>query len=125
MSVPTLLPRDVSRRAVQPPGLQAGDVAWSGDDALVVLAALEGSIVAILQVDAYVVPFGQQEVIPTGRRASYLHRLGERALDFAQRSRRAAAAFIDAGSRDELFVLLFSGQDEAEAGHGTARVKAG
>lgn len=125
MSLPTLLPRNLTRRAVQPPGLPPGDLAWSRDDALLVLDALEGSVVAIVQVDAYVVPFGQQEVIPTGRRAGYVYMLGERAADFARRSRQLAAEFIGAGTPDELFALRFSDQDDAESGYGTARIKVG
>ena len=84
-----------------------------------------GSMVAVLQVDAYFIPFGQQEVMHTGRRAAYVYLLGERALEFAQRSRRAATEFIDAGAPDELFVLLFSDQDDADAGYGTRAVNAG
>jgi hypothetical protein len=110
---------------VQPPGLPAGDFAWPRDDALGVLKALEGSIIAVLQVDAYVIPYGQQAVIHTGRRAGFIYQRGERASEFAHRSRRSAAEFISAGSRDELFVMLCSGQDDAEAGHGTATVRTG
>jgi hypothetical protein len=125
MTLPTLLPRKVTRRAVQPPGLPAGELAWSRDDALLVLAALEGTIVAILQIDAYVVPYGQPVVIPTGRRAIYVYLPGERAAEFARRSRQLAADFVRAGSPDELFALVFSGQDDAEEGHGTAWIKVG
>jgi hypothetical protein len=110
---------------VQPPGLPVGDLAWVKDDGLAVLRALEGTHVAVLQVDAYAVPYGRQEVIHTGRRAGYLYRLGERASEFAERSRQSATDFISAGASDELFVLLFSDQDDAEAGHGTAAVRAG
>jgi len=122
--LPAELPKDVRRRAVQPPGLPEGDFAWSRDDALVVLETLEGSIIAVFEVNVYVVPFGHQDVIDTGRRVTYDYRVGELAVQFAQRSRQAARDFIDAGSSDELFVLFFSGQDDAEAGHGTAKVRA-
>lgn len=125
MSFTAALPERLRRRAVQPDGLPPGDLAWSRDDALAVLAALEGTIVAVLQVDAYVVPYGHRDVIPTGRRASYLHLPAERALEFAQRSRRSAAEFIEAGSNDELFVLLFFDQDDADAGYGRAKASAG
>lgn len=125
MSVPTGLPSSLSQRAVQLPGLPEDDVAWSKDDAHAVLTALDGWVVAVLQADAYFIPFGQQEVIHTGRRASYVYQLGERALEFALRSRHAAAEFIDAGAPEELFVLLFSDQDDADAGYGTVAVKAG
>jgi hypothetical protein len=125
MSLPPGVPRHIRQRAVQPPGLPARDLAWSRDDALVVLTALEGSIIAVLQVDAYVVPYGQREVIHSGRRATYMYRVGEGASEFAERTRHAAGEFINAGAADELFVLLFSGQDDAEAGHGTATVRAG
>jgi hypothetical protein len=101
MSIPPGLPRHIDQRAVQPPGLPAGDFAWSIDEALAVLTVLEGSKIAVLQVDAYVVPYGQQEVIHTGRRIGFLYQLGERASDFARRSRLSAAEFINAGSRDE------------------------
>jgi hypothetical protein len=110
---------------MQPPGLPEGDSAWSRDDALVVIETLEGSIIAVLQVDVYVMPFGHQEVIHTGRCASYDYNMGELALQFAQRSRHLAQEFVSAGSGDELFVLLFSGQDDADAGHGTFKVRAG
>jgi hypothetical protein len=110
---------------VQPPGLPEGDWAWSRDDALAVLGTLEGSIIAVFQVDVYVVPFGHHEVLHTGRRATYNYYVGERALEFANRSRHLAQEFIAGGSTDELFVLIFSGQDDAEAGHGTFEIKAG
>jgi len=110
---------------VQPPGLPADDPAWAKDDALALLVALEGTIIAVVQVDAYVVPYGRQEVIHSGRRATYSHRLRERASDFAQRSRHSASEFISAGTSDELYVLFFSDQDDAEAAHGTAIVRAG
>jgi hypothetical protein len=119
------LPKNLRRRAVQPPGLPEGDLAWSQDDALAVLKTLEGSITAVFQVDVYMVPFGHHDVIPTGRRASYDYNIGELALRFAERSRHLAQEFIAAGSSDELFVLTFSGQDDAESGHGTFKVRAG
>lgn len=125
MSLPAALPQRLRQRAVQPNGLPPGDLAWSRNDALAVMAALEGTIVAVLQVDAYVVPYGHHDVIPTGRRASFLHLPGERALEFAQRSRQAVTEFVEAGTHDELFVLLFSGQDDADAGYGRARARAG
>ena len=125
MTWPAGLPKNIRRRAVQPPGLPDGDFAWSRDDALVVLETLEGSIIAVFQVDVYVVPFGHHEVIHAGRRASYDYHVGELALQFAQRSRQLAQDFISAGSSDEVFVLLFSGQDDAEAGHGTSNARAG
>jgi hypothetical protein len=125
MSLPPYLPRRASQRAMQPPGLPPGDLAWARDDALALLTALEGTPIAVLQADAYVLPYGQQEVIHTGRRVSYFYQLGERASDFARRSRQSAAEFINAGASDELFVLIFSDQDDAEAGHGTAKVRAG
>ena len=110
---------DVRRRAFQPPGLPEGDWAWSQDDARLALASLAGSVVAVFQVHTYAVPFGQHEVIHTGRGASYTHHAGELALQFAERSRRMAGEFVDAGSSDELFVFWFSGQDDAEATYGT------
>ena len=125
MALPVELPKNLRRRAVQPPGLPESDPAWSRDDALVVLKTLEGSIIAVFQVDVYVVPFGHHDVIPTGRSASYDCNVGELALKFAERSRHLAQEFIAAGSGDELFVLIFSGQDDAEAGHGTFKVRAG
>lgn len=110
---------------MQPPGLPEGDVAWSTDDALTALAELEGTVIAVLHVDAYVVIFGHLEVTPTGRRASYTYEAGESAAQFALRSRQLARQFVRSGSSDELFVLVFSGQDDAEAGHGTFKVRAG
>jgi hypothetical protein len=56
------------------------------------------------------------EVVPTGRRALYLYQPGERASEFAQRTRQSAVEFINEGSLEELFVLLFSDQDDADAG---------
>ncbi len=123
--LPVELPKDLARRAVQPPGLPDGEFAWFGHDALAVLAALEGSIVAVRHVEAYVVIFGHMEVTHAGRRATYTYEVGESAVHFAQRSRQLAHAFIDAGSSDELFVFVFSGQDDAEAGYGTFAVRAG
>jgi hypothetical protein len=73
----------------------------------------------------YVVPFGHQDVIPTGRRATYTYNKGELALQFAERSRQLAGEFVRAGTSDELFVLYFSDQDNVEAGHGTFKVRAG
>jgi len=123
--LPATLPKDVRRRAVQPPGLPDGDFAWTLDDALAVLETLAGTVIAVLQVEAYVVLFGHQDVVPTGRRAIYAWNPGELAAHFAQRSRQAAEEFIRAGSRDEIFAIVFSGQDDAEAGHGTAKLRAG
>lgn len=120
MSLPPLLPEHIRRRAVQPPGLPVGDSAWSKDDALALLATLDASPVAVLHVDSYVLlPYGQGEVIHTGRQATYSYGLGERTLQFAQRSRESASEFIRVGESDELFVLLFSNQDDAEAGYGS------
>jgi hypothetical protein len=124
MILPSELPADVRRRVVQPPGLPDGDVAWSRDDALVALEALEGSVVAVLQVDIYAIPFGQHEVIHTGRQATFVHHVGELANDFAVRSRRQAAELISAAAADELFVLYFSGQDDAAAGYGESTAAA-
>lgn len=123
MTLPTALPNHVKRRAVQPPGLPEGDWAWPQADALAALETLAGSIVAVFQVEVYVVPFGHQDVLHTGRRASYTHNVGELALQFAERSRQLAAEFIKTGASDELFVLYFSGQDDAEAGHGTFNIR--
>jgi hypothetical protein len=125
MTVPADLPKNAKRRAVQPPGLPEGDDAWTQHDALGVLETLAGSIIAVIQVDVYVVPFGHREVIHTGRRASYSYNAGELAFEFAQRSRQLAEEFIKAGSSDELFVLVFSRQDDAEVGRGTFSVRAG
>jgi hypothetical protein len=125
MTLPVELSKSLRRRALQPPGLPEGNPAWSQDDARLVLEALEGSITAVFQVDAYVVPFGHHEVIHTGRRATYGYNVGELALHFAARSRRLAQEFIAVGSSDQLFVLLFSEQDDAEAGHGNFRIRAG
>lgn len=119
------LPKKVRQRAVRPPGLPEGECAWSQTDALDVLKTFEGSLVALFRVDIYVVPLGQHEVIPTGRRATYSYNPGELAIEFAQRSRHEAEEFIGAGSDDELYVLSLSGQDDAEAGHGTVRLRAG
>jgi hypothetical protein len=98
-----------------------GEWAWSRDDARAALASLEGSIVAVFEVEVYAIPFGQHEVIHTGRRATYFYRSGELALQFAERTRQEADEFIDAGSNDELFVLHFSGQDDTESAHGSLR----
>lgn len=125
MFLPDQLPASIARRCLQPPGLPPGEVAWSQDDALIGLAALDGSIVAVIQVDVYVAPFGQQELVFTGRRATYIYEIGERASEFAQRSRRAAAEFIRAGTTDELFVIHFSGQDDAESGRAMGGLKVG
>lgn len=123
--LPDELPEKIARRAVQPPGLPKGQTAWSKPDAAAVLHALEGTIVAVVHVDAYVVIFGHLEVAPTGRRQSYGYEVGESAIQFAHRSRSLAQAFIKSGTDDELFVLAFSGQDDAEAGHGSFAVRAG
>ena len=125
MMLPPELAADVRRRAVRPPGLPDGDWAWSQDDARLALASLAGSIVAVFQVDVYAMPFGQREVIHTGRIASCFYHPGELALQFAERSRHLAGEFIDTGSSDELFVLYFSDQDDAEAAYGSSNARAG
>ena len=124
MILPSELPSDVRRRVVQPPGLPDGDLGWSRDDALAVLESLEGSIVAVLQVDIYAMPFGQHEVIHTGRQATFIHHVGELAIDFAVRSRHQAAELIAASTADELFVLYFSGQDDAASAYGSSNAAA-
>jgi hypothetical protein len=125
MMLPPELAADVRRRAVRPRGLPDGDWAWSQDDARLALASLAGSIVAVFQADAYAMPFGQREVIHTGRSASYFHHPGELALQFAERSRQLAGEFVDTGSSDELFVLYFSDQNDAEAAYGSSNARAG
>jgi hypothetical protein len=125
VTFPAELPKEIRQRALYPAGLPDGDSAWVRDDALRALAALGGSIVAVFQVDVYVVPFGHHDVIPTGRRIVSTYHAGELALQFAERSRHLAEAFIRTGASDELFVLLFSGQDDAEEGHGTYKRRAG
>ena len=125
MILPVALPKSLRLRALRPDGLSPGELAWSRNDAYDVLSALANSTIAVIGVDAYGVPFGQHLVIPTGRRAVYAYAPGELALDFARRSRQMAEVFIRAGSPDELFVLNFSGQDDAEAGHGVFKVQAG
>jgi hypothetical protein len=125
VTLPAELPKKIRQLALHPAGLPDGDLAWSRDDGLAALAALAGSIVAVFQVDVYVVPFGHQDVIPTGRRATYTYNKGELALQFAERSRQLAGEFVRAGTSDELFVLYFSDQDNVEAGHGTFKVRAG
>jgi hypothetical protein len=123
--LPSELTADVKRRAVQPLGLPEGDWGWSRSDGRVALDSLAGSIVAVFQVDVYAMPFGHREVIPTGRRASYLYHPAELALHFAERSRQMAGQFIDAGSSDELFVLYFTGQDDGEAAYGSSNARTG
>jgi hypothetical protein len=123
--LPPELPGKLTSRAVQPPGIPDGWWAWCQGDARLALASLGGSIVAVCQVDAYVVPFGQIEAIHTGRRASYFYQPGELALRFAERTRQLADGFVAAGERDELFVLHFSTQDEADAAYGPTRIAAG
>ena len=125
MMLPSELPPEVSRRAVRPLGLPEGEWAWGKDDARLALTSLAGSIVAVFQVEVYVMPFGQPEVIHAGRSASYFYHLGELAAQFAERSRQMAGEFIETGSSDELFVLYFSGQDDAEASSGSFKVGTG
>lgn len=120
MTLPLQLGADVRRRAVQPPGVPDGDWAWSQEDARLVLASLAGTIVAVFQVDVYAMPFGQREVIHTGRSVRYFYQPGELALRFAERSRQLAGELIAAGASDELFVLYFSDQDDAEAAFGSS-----
>ena len=124
-NLPPELPRRIRQLAVQPPGLPEGDWAWSLDSGVAALQALVGTAVAVFEVEAYVVPFGRVEAIPTGRRRTFGYDKGELALQFAERSRRLASEFMTAGSPDELFVFCFSGQDDAESGHGTFKVRAG
>lgn len=119
MDLPTELPTDVRGQALRPQGIPDGEWAWSRDDARAALASLAGSLVAVIEVEVYVIPTGQHQVIHTGRGATYFYRAGELALQFAERTRQEADQFVDAGSRDELFVLHFSDQDDAESAHGS------
>jgi hypothetical protein len=117
--LPPELPAKIASRAVQPPGLPEGWWAWCQEDARLALSSLAGSTVAVYRVDVYAMPFGRIEVIDTGRGASYFYQAGELALQFAERSRQLADAFVASGERDELFVLHFSTQDEADAAYGS------
>lgn len=119
MELPTELPTDVRGQALCAPGIPEGEWAWSRHDARAALTSLAGSLVAVIEVEVYVMPYGQREVVHTGRRATYFYRAGELALQFAERTRKEADEFVGAGSRDELFVLHFSDQDEAESAHGS------
>lgn len=125
MTLPPELPRRIRQLAIQPAGLPEGDWAWVRDSALAALQALTGTAIAVFQVESYVMPFGQPEALPTGRRRTWGYDRGELALQFAERSRQQAAEFINAGAADELFVLWFSGQDDAESAHGQYKVRAG
>lgn len=125
MELPTELPTDVRGQALRPQGIPEGEWAWSQDDARAALASLAGSLVAVMEVEVYVVPTGQRHVVHTGRRATYFYRAGELALQFAERTRQEAGQFADAGSRDELFVLHFSDQDDAESAHGSLQSDTG
>ncbi len=121
MTLPPEIPVAIQRRAVQLPGMDDDDWAWGQADAREALASLTGTIVAVFDVDVYVVPHGQDAAVHTGRRASYFYRTGEQALQFAERSRHDADRFIADSSRGELFVLEFSGQDEAEPAYGEVK----
>lgn len=125
MTLPQEIPADVKQHAVHPPGVPEDTWAWSRDAAHEALASLEGSIIAVMEVEAYLVPWGQRQAIPTGRRATYFYRSGELAHEFAKRTRQEANDFVGTGGRDELFVLHFSGQDDAESAHGHVRSGAG
>jgi hypothetical protein len=121
MTLPPEIPAAVKRHAVQPPGVPDDTWAWSRDAAQAALASLEGSIVAVLEVEVYLMPWGHLQAVHTGRRATYFYRSGELALEFAERTRQEANGFVGAGARDELFVLHFSDQDDAESAHGSLR----
>ena len=125
MTLPQEIPTAVKEHAVHPPGVPEEAWAWSREGAQEALASLDGSIVAVMEIEVYLMPWGQRQAIPTGRRATYFYRSGELAHEFAKRTRKEANDFVGAGGRDELFVLHFSGQDDAESAQGNVRSGAG
>jgi hypothetical protein len=110
MRLPDEIPRELRQNALLLPGLVDGQGAWSKDQALEVIESLEGTTVAISDVTPYHrVAWGTELHWATSETVWSVHRLNrESDIDYARRSRRAAAAFIqecEDGGEDLLFSL--------------------
>lgn len=113
MTLPDRIPKRLRERAIVLPQLAEGEGAWSREDALAVLASLEGSLVSVSEVVVFDrAPWGFE---PTGEGLSIDRRPNEGDADYASRSRDAAAEFVrgrESGS-EALFALTFPWWKEA------------
>lgn len=94
MPIAREIPRRLRKRAVALPDLDDDEAAWSRDDALEVIDALRGTMVAVSGVQVFFpVPGGYAP----GVRSWQAHRVrGELESDFVGRSHDGARAFVEA-----------------------------
>jgi hypothetical protein len=106
------LPANVASLAVAAPGLPEGSMGWTAESVRRAIDVLHGGKIALVGIDVYdrvVWGFAPADETWICYRLS-----GEPALAFAARSRAEARSWISRFPRENvLFVLEFSGQDDA------------
>lgn len=111
MRLPDEIPRELRQNALILPGLLDGQGAWSREDALEVVASLEGTMVAVSEVTPFHrVTWGTEVHWSMSDTVWSVHRQrSESEIDYARRSRREAVAFLGDYEEcaDELFALTF------------------
>ena len=115
MNFPERIPSKLLKRAIPVGGEGSDDLGWSTGDALEVIDALRGTKIAILGGD--LCRSEQWGVTPGYENWSCGVLPGETATEFAQRTQEVARARVESHADDAsgslLFVLTFSGQDDA------------
>ena len=112
MRLPDEIPRELRQNALLLPGLLDGQAAWSREEALEVIASLEGTMVAVSEVTPYHrVAWGTEMHWSMSDTVWSVHRQrSESEIDYAWRSRQEAAAFLEDyedGADAPLFALTF------------------
>ena len=111
--IPNEIPRGLRSAAIVPPSAGEHEAAWTPQDALAVLRALESSRIAVVSAQGY--KLIGVELIPTQAGWAFPQTSGETESSRASKSRAGAMLFIrNLMSTDTDYVSLeFSYQDEA------------
>ena len=112
MRLPEDIPRKLRQNALLLPGLLDGQGAWCREEALEVIASLEGTTIAVSEVTPFHrVAWGAEVHWSMSDTVWSVHRQrSESEIDYARRSRGEAVAFLgdyEDGSDELLFALTF------------------
>src|SRR5262245_38290931 len=113
--IPNEIPGRLRAAALEPPEAGELEAAWTPDDALSVLDALEGTLVAVVRGQAYERAGLGDTLVPIDGSWELPPLQGETESSRARRSRAEAAVFVRAQRylRVDFVSLEFSYQDEA------------
>jgi hypothetical protein len=115
LDLPSEIPEALRSVGVSLERLGLDGIAWSRDDALQVIASLDGTIIAVTEGEVFTSE--RWGLLPAGEAWSCDRIRNESTFDYAARSQERAASFIEEyqheGPADVFFALQFSDQDEA------------